>query len=108
MSAQKKLFRQRFRDDCFKRDDYKCVMCGLQSSEENCEKELDAHHITNRKDIVNGGYVKENGISLCEACHKKAEEFHSTGTAVPGFSIEDLYTAIKSSLEKAKKASLRL
>jgi len=106
--SKKKEIRKRFRDDVFSRDKFKCVMCGFKSSEENCEKELDAHHITNRNDIVNGGYVKENGISLCEECHKKAEEFHSTGTAVPGFSIEDLYTAIKSSLEKAKKASLRL
>ena len=108
MSTQKKLIRQKFRDDCFQRDGYKCVTCGYKSSVQKAEQELDAHHITDRREMPNGGYVKENGISLCEECHKKAEEFHSTGTAVPGFSIEDLYTAIKSSLEKAKKASLRL
>src|SRR6185436_717002 len=97
----KKQIRKIFRDACLRRDDYKCVICGMKSSQELAEKELDVHHITNRKDIVNGGYVKENGISLCGACHMKAESFHSTGIALPGYSINELYEAIKSSLGAA-------
>jgi len=58
--------------------------------------------------MPNGGYVKENGISLCEECHKKAEEFHSTGVAFPGYAPEDLYQKINSSYEKAVEASKRL
>lgn len=66
---------------------------------------LDAHHITNRDDMPNGGYVKENGISVCDECHLKAEAFWSTGESVDGFSPEDLYKIIGSSLEQATKAS---
>jgi len=69
---------------------------------------LDAHHITDRGDMPNGGYVKENGIALCENCHIKAEEFHSTGTSHPGYSPEDLYRVIGSSHIAAVNASERL
>lgn len=108
MAKNKKLVRQNFRDTCFKRDKYKCVMCDFQSSPEKAEKDLDCHHIFDRHEMENGGYVSENGISLCNACHMKAEEFHSTGTAYPGYSIEDLYKVIGSSKEKAVEASKKL
>jgi 5-methylcytosine-specific restriction endonuclease McrA len=58
MSNQKKLIRQKFRDMTFARDNYKCKICGCG------DKTLDAHHITDRKLMPNGGYVKENGINL--------------------------------------------
>lgn len=108
MGAEKKLIRKNFRDACYKRDKYSCVMCGMKSSVDMAEQELDAHHITNPKEIVNGGYVVQNGISLCEECHKKAEVFHSTGTSHPGYSPEDLYVKINSNLEKAVDASKKL
>lgn len=108
MSNQKKLIRQAFRDACYKRDNYKCVTCGFKSSKEKAEQELDAHHITDRTEIVNGGYVKENGISLCSDCHMKAEHYHSTGVALPGFSIQELYEKIGSSLEKATISANKL
>lgn len=108
MSDKKQIVRKNFRDVCLKRDNYSCVICHMKSSIEKAEKELDVHHITNRKEMTSGGYVKENGISLCSECHIKAEEFHSTGIAIPGFSIDELYIAIKSSLDKAKRASLKL
>ena len=69
---------------------------------------LDAHHITNREEMPNGGYVKQNGISVCDDCHLKAEAFWSTGESVQGFSPEDLYKLIGSSLEIATKASEKL
>lgn len=104
MSAEKKKVRSRFRDDTLKRDGNKCRTCGWRVDVEK----LDAHHISDRNLMPNGGYVKENGISLCPECHIKAEVFHSTGTAVPGFSPDDLYKKIGSSYEKAVKASERL
>jgi len=64
--------------------------------------ELDAHHISNRNDMPNGGYVVENGISLCPICHPRAE------CQVLGFKPEDLYPKVGSSKEKAVKASGRL
>ncbi len=99
--SQKKLIRENFRTSVFNRDNYKCVMCGSKPTVE----ELDAHHITDRTLMPNGGYVKENGITLCKDCHVKAEQFHSTGTAAEGFSPTDLYIKIKSNLELATKKS---
>jgi hypothetical protein len=66
---------------------------------------LDAHHITDRTQMPHGGYVKENGISVCEECHLKAEAFWSTGTAVEGFAPDELYKLIGSSYEAAVTAS---
>lgn len=108
MSVEKKAVRKMFRDAVFKRDGFRCAMCSFKSDKDNAEKELDAHHVTDRKIMPNGGYVKENGISLCEECHKKAEEFHSTGKAHPGYAPDDLYLKINSSIEKAIEASEKL
>ncbi len=108
MGTEKKLIRKAFRDACYKRDRYCCAMCNMKSSKDKAEQELDAHHITDRNLLPNGGYVKENGISLCEECHKKAEEFHSTGISHPGYSPEDLYKKINSNYEKAVEESEKL
>lgn len=108
MSASKKLIRQNFRDSCFKRDRYSCVKCGFKSSKEFAAIDLDAHHITNRYEMPNGGYVSENGISLCSDCHIKAEQLYSQGVAYPGYSIAELYAAINSSYEEAIEASEKL
>ena len=94
MSTEKKMIRKRFRDSVFERDNHLCVMCGALA--------IDAHHITNRNDMPNGGYVKENGISLCAECHLKAENEEE------GFEPEILYDKIDSSKESAIYASRRL
>jgi 5-methylcytosine-specific restriction endonuclease McrA len=107
MSSEKKLIRERFRNETFTRDKHRCRVCGWALFRPG-EVELDAHHITDRNLMPNGGYVKENGISLCPTCHQKAEVFHSTGTALPGFAPEDLYLLIGSTYEQAVKASERL
>jgi 5-methylcytosine-specific restriction endonuclease McrA len=103
MSTKKKQVRENFRDAVFKRDGYKCKFC------ERTEN-LDAHHITDRNEMPNGGYVKENGITLCEKHHADAEEWHSSGgkNCPEGFLPADLYKKIFSSHENAVKASLRL
>ena len=96
----KKQIREKFRNAVFTRDGGKCVFCNAQA--------VDAHHITDRTEIINGGYVKENGISLCSTHHILAEKFHETGISVDGFSPEDLYKKIKSSKELAIKMSANL
>lgn len=105
----KKEIRATFRKICLKRDKLSCVMCGRKAkSFEEAEELFDVHHINDRSLMPNGGYVLENGITLCEEDHKKAEEFHSTGIAHPGYAPDDLYKRINSNLEKAITASEKL
>lgn len=109
MSDKKKAIRKAFRDTCFKRDGYSCVMCGKKSSPEKALEELDCHHITDRTLMIAGGFVPENGITLCkDPCHLLAEVFHSTSIAHPGYSPDDLYKKINSSHELAMEASKKL
>lgn len=103
MSAKKKSVRKDFRDSVFKRDNYSCKICGYKPNRteiiENC---LDAHHITDRHDMPFGGYVLENGITLCKIsknCHLKAENRET------GYEPETLYKLIRSSLNKAIEQS---
>ncbi|MBY0457359.1 MAG: HNH endonuclease [Gemmataceae bacterium] len=108
MSQRKKQIRQDFRNAVFQRDGFACVTCNFQSSPERAEDELDAHHITDRNEIPHGGYVAENGISLCAECHLKAEAFHCGDPVPPGFLPAELYASIGSSEEEARIASERL
>lgn len=115
----KRKIRRKFRDDTFERDEYKCRCCSQDYSEMNFpESFLDAHHITDRSEMPNGGYVKENGISLCkenfdelgflkESCHMKAERFHISGGKdwFTNMHPDDLYKLIGSSKELAIKKS---
>lgn len=100
---QKKLIRQKFRDAVFGRDGHKCVFCPET-------QHLDAHHITDRSLMPNGGYVKENGITLCGLHHSQAEIYHQSGGAdwFEGKHPDDLYRLIGSSYEKAVESSERL
>lgn len=108
MSSEKKKIRQNFRDAVFKRDNNRCKACGWMLI--TADLQLDAHHITDRNLMPNGGYVEENGISLCPGCHEKAEVFHSTGTRTPlsGWAPEDLYKLIGSNYDQAVKAAENL
>lgn len=60
------LSRDNFRENVFKRDNCKCVICS--------EPAIDAHHIVERKLFTDGGYYLANGASLCSKHHIKAEE----------------------------------
>jgi len=55
------LTRDQFREAVFKRDSYKCVLCGSNAK--------DAHHIIERRLFKNGGYYIDNGASVCSECH---------------------------------------
>ena len=120
--SRKKQVRSAFRAAVLRRDGYRCVVCGKPGRDRQGGNEhaafhqsgvelvpLDAHHITDRHEMPNGGYVEENGITLCDdGCHRRAEAFHQTGEAEAGFTPEDLYRRIGSSYEAAVAASERL
>ena len=96
---RKKAIRASFRDAVFSRDGHKCVMCPGN-------EHLDAHHITDRNDMPNGGYVADNGITLCPNCHLEAEVYKDTQN--PAFSPDRLYKLIGSSRQAALQASQQL
>lgn len=103
MTSTKKLIRSKFRESVFARDNNKCVFCDQTD-------DLDAHHITDRSLMPNGGYVKLNGITLCPLHHLEAEKFHITEGKewVEGMHPDDLYQKIGSSYEKAFAMSTKL
>lgn len=99
-SKRKEKIRLNFVMAVFSRDKCKCVMCGAAA--------LDAHHITDRNEMPKGGYVFQNGISLCAECHIKAEAYHCNIEPEPGFWPFELYERIGSSYEEAHNASSNL
>ena len=117
----KKQVRRAFRATVLGRDRYRCVTCGTPGKDrqggdghksfhpdipEDRLMPLDAHHITDRTRMPNGGYVPENGITLCDdGCHRLAEVFHRTGTPHQGFSPAGLYARIGSPPDAARRAS---
>ena len=96
-----KRWRKQFNEDCLERDGHKCYFCEINFA-------LDVHHITNRKDMPNGGYVKSNGITVCPRHHLLCEEWHQTGDGVMKYKPENLYIYIDSSYDEAYKDSLNL
>lgn len=131
MNLSKKQIRATFRNSVFERDRYLCKCCKKPGkdrqggdgwkkfhAEEIGLVELDAHHITNRSLLPNGGYVKENGVSVCNECHLKAESFSGSIKEYLGtlpapetddsFAPDSLYKLIGSSLVEAIAASNRL
>lgn len=105
MNNSKKKVRANFRNSVFKRDNYTCQGCGKKYSIEIAEENLDAHHVQSRKIFQFGGYVEENGVSLCKngkfSCHQKAEQWLNEGHGELGYSPEELYGKIGSSFELA-------
>lgn len=63
---EKLLTRDDFRESTFKRDNYKCVVCGKSG-------EIFAHHILERRLWKDGGYYINNGSTVCNDCHLKCE-----------------------------------
>lgn len=98
MSVEKKQRRANFRKSVFARDGHKCVFCPKKTG-------LDAHHITNRKEMPNGGYVMENGVTVCADHHTMVEAYlNGFSTWSICYSPEALYKLIGSSKEKAFEA----
>ena len=97
----KKQIRAVFRQKVLQRDHHQCKMCGKTGP-------LDVHHITDRNEMPNGGYVEPNGISLCPICHKRAEAYHISGECDKGFHPSELYALIGSDYQRAYNESLKL
>jgi 5-methylcytosine-specific restriction endonuclease McrA len=91
-----KRWRKQFNQDCLERDNHKCVFCPIT-------EDLDVHHITDRHELENGGYVMSNGITLCSFHHLAVEEYHMTNgeSCSDGMWPDDLYKVINSSKEMA-------
>lgn len=53
-----------WRKNVFKRDDYTCQICGKRGGK------LNAHHIIRYRNSVENRTNIDNGITLCESCHK--------------------------------------
>lgn len=109
----KKDVRAAFRRAVFTRDRYHCVVCGRKWSPADADPALgriNAHHITDRSLMPHGGYVAENGVTVCDggadSCHMMCEAYHISGgkSHEPGFHPDDLYRKIGSSLEAALRA----
>ena len=62
MQLNKKDIRKKFKQDVFERDNYVCRFCATACTKETANENLDAHHITDRSEMPNQGYVKENGM----------------------------------------------
>ncbi len=106
----KKNIRKTFRRAVFGRDEYRCILCGARGYDHNDSDTkpvelvpLDAHHVTNRNDMPYGGYVVENGISVCQTCHLLVEDPKELK-----YGAENLYNLIGSSYELAYAASDKL
>jgi hypothetical protein len=102
MSAKKKAVREAFRTMVFERDKHCCVMCGKHKSKLKPGQFLDSHHINDRHSFPDGGYTLDNGVTLCAGedktdCHWKAEQYHATGKAYPGYSPEEIKAKINES-----------
>jgi hypothetical protein len=62
------MIRAKFREVVFERDNHKCVVPSCSADA------VDAHHLLERSLWENGGYLKDNGASVCEEHHKLAEQ----------------------------------
>lgn len=59
-----KQYRQ-WRKNVLQRDNFTCVFCGAYN------KKLEAHHIKDFKNHSELRFTEDNGITLCDICHRK-------------------------------------
>lgn len=57
-----------WRKKIYKRDGYKCKMCGS-------DEKLEAHHIIPVSECRDTAFLTMNGVLLCKACHKKTDSY---------------------------------
>lgn len=111
-----KRLRKEFNLACRERDGEQCVCCIDNPLNWDRKKqiitpsEITVHHITDRHEMPNDGYAKENGICLCDAHHKLAEVFHTSKgkKCSNGMCPNNLYEKIGSSKKIAFKACEKL
>ena len=62
--------RASFRDAVFKRDNYTCQKCGAEGGK------LNAHHMKPVSSYPSLSMNVDNGITLCEDCHRQIDDIH--------------------------------
>lgn len=62
-----------WRRDVFVRDQFICKKCGITHTY------ITAHHIKSFKDYPDLRFNVDNGITLCEECHKKTDNYKGRG-----------------------------
>lgn len=65
MTTTAAFTREQFRQAVFERDGHRCVVCKAPG--------VDAHHLIERRLFADGGYHPDNGVTVCETCHRAAE-----------------------------------
>lgn len=60
-----------WRKSVFDRDNYTCVECGFNGS----KGYITAHHIKSFSHYPELRYVVDNGLTLCEPCHSKTDNY---------------------------------
>ena len=88
MTPGRRPNRANFRRRVLARDNFRCRVCGHAPAA--------VHHIIDCRAIIHGGYVPENGITLCPPCRARA------GT--PGYTEAELFARIGSSRAAARTA----
>ena len=62
----------KWRLSVYKRDNFKCKKCGVHNNE------LRAHHIKNYATNKNIRYDLDNGVTLCDKCHKQFHKIYGS------------------------------
>ncbi|MGD3158254.1 HNH endonuclease [Staphylococcus cohnii] len=62
---------KKWRKEVFEKDNYKCVVCSTKKSPFN------AHHLNGYHWFEEGRFDVNNGVTLCETCHKKFHKIYS-------------------------------
>ena len=59
---------RKWKSEVFKRDNFTCQMCGAKTM-------LEAHHIKEKVNFPELEYDVDNGICLCNDCHRKTDNY---------------------------------
>lgn len=63
-----------WREKVYEKDNYTCVACG-----DNRGGNLNAHHLYSHNRYIDKRYDVNNGVTLCEACHKAFHDKYGYG-----------------------------
>lgn len=64
---------KQWRESVFKRDEYRCQKCGQIGGY------LTVHHVSSWAEYPQFRYLINNGLTLCEECHKKTDNYKGRG-----------------------------